>query len=161
MKLRAMVLALALAACGQTGEKQDAAPAAPAGPDPFSMNIDIGRYGAMLSQIEELTAGRPGAGEPEVTEPRDLARRLRETVWDYNSARSQLCARGLFADVACGPAYEPVWISEPATAAPTLEELQTRSEAVGAEVIGFWNAVCEDARTRAPEEERAQICPME
>ena len=48
MKLRAIVLALALAACGQTGEKQNEAPAAPAGPDPFTLNIEIGRYGAML-----------------------------------------------------------------------------------------------------------------
>ena len=161
MKLRAMMLALALAACGQSSERQAETPAAPAGPDPFTMNIEIGRYGVMLTQIEELTAGRPGAGEPEVTEPRDLARRLRETVWEYNRKRSDLCARGLFTDVACGAAYEPVWIAEPATAAPTLAELQTRNEAVGAEVIGFWNAVCDDARTRAPEDERAMVCPIE
>ena len=59
MKLRAMLLAFALAACGQAGQqaKQDD-PNAPA--DPFELNIEIGRYGVMLSQIHSLTGDRPG-----------------------------------------------------------------------------------------------------
>lgn len=162
MKLRAIVLALALAACGQTGEKQAEVPTAPAAPDPFTLNIEIGRYGAMLGQVSGHTEERPGSAEPEVTEPRDLARRLRETVWRYNIERSQICAKGLFTEVTCSPAYEPVWISEPPTAAPTLEELQTRADAVGQEVMTLWDAVCEDARTRAAnDEERMLACAME
>ena len=69
MKLRAIVLALALAACGQTGEKQPRRPTAPAAPDPFDLNIEIGRYGAMLDQVDRATPSeRPGSAEPEVTD---------------------------------------------------------------------------------------------
>jgi len=161
MKLRAMLLALALAACGQPGQqaKQDD-PNAPA--DPFELNIEIGRYGVMLSQIHSLTGDRPGTSEPQVTDPRDLARRLRETVWEYNLERSSLCARGLHADVTCGPAFMPVWIGETADTTPTPEEIQTRSRAVGEEVMRFWNAVCEDARTRETDEQAKQyVCAIE
>ncbi|MEZ5994742.1 MAG: hypothetical protein R3C25_03235 [Hyphomonadaceae bacterium] len=161
MKLRAIVLALALAACGQGGEQQAETPAAPAGPDPFNLNIEIGRAGAMLGQVHDLTFERPGSGEGEVTDPRELARNLRETVWELNIERSRLCAKGLFTEVACAPAYEPVWISEPASAQPTLEEIQSRANAVGEEVNRLWGAVCDDARSRAPEEERSVICGME
>lgn len=162
MKMRAIILALALAACGQTGEKGGQAPENNGAPDPFEMNIEIGRYGVMLSQIHSLTGDRPGAAEAEVTEPRDLARRLRETVWEYNLERSSLCRRGLFTELACAPAYQPVWIGETADAAPTLEELQTRSRAVGDEVQRFWNAVCEDARSRETNEEaRGYVCAIE
>lgn len=160
MKLRALVLALALAACGQAGEEAKAPE--PEAPDPFNLNIEIGRYGVMLSQISDLTRERPGAAEAEVTDPRDLARRLRETVWEYNLARSNLCARGLFTEVACGPALAPVWMGEPAETAPTLEEVQSRADGVGEEVMRFWDAVCEDARAQAThEDERRYICAIE
>jgi len=161
MKFRAIVLALALAACGQTGEKQAEVPTGPAGPDPATLNIEIGRYGAMLSQVGDHTAERPGSAEPQVTAPRDLARRLREAVWRYNIERSQICSKGLFTELACGSAYEPVWIAEPETVEPTLEEIQSRSDALGQEVQRLWDAVCEDARSRAPEDERMAVCPME
>jgi hypothetical protein len=162
MRARAILLALALAACGQIGEKQGETPTAPAGPDPFTLNIEIGRYGAMLSQVTGHTQERPGSAEPEVTAPRELARRLRETVWEYNIERSKICAKGLFTEITCTPAYEPVWIAEPPSAEPTLEEIQTRSDAVGEEVMRLWNAVCEDARTRATtEQERELACAME
>jgi hypothetical protein len=159
MNARAIVLALALAACGQTAE-QAKAPAGP--PDPLDLSIEIGRYGVMLSQAHALTADRPGAAEQQVTDPRDLARRLRETVWEYNLERSSLCARGLFTDVACGPAYQPVWIGESGDAAPAIAELQTRSAAVGEEVQRFWNAVCEDARGRENDAQARQyVCAIE
>jgi hypothetical protein len=162
MKFRAIVLAVALAACGQTGEKQAEVPTGPAGPDPFELNIEIGRYGAMLSQVTGHTAERPGSAEPEVTATRDLARRLRETVWEYNIERSRICAKGLFTEITCTPAYEPVWIAEPPNAEPTLEEIASRSEAVGNEVMALWDAVCEDARARATTDEERQVaCAME
>ena len=160
MKLRALVLAICLAACGQPTEKAKT-PEPPAAPDPFELNIEIGRYGAMLGSVGDLTRERPGA-DPEVTEPRDLARRLRETVWEYNLQRSHLCAKGLYTEITCGPAYAPVWISEPETTEPSLEDLQTRANAVGDEVRRLWDTVCEDARSRAQDEqERGQVCAME
>jgi hypothetical protein len=162
MKFRAILMALALAACGQTGEKGQAAPEAPEALDPFQLNIEIGRYGVMLSHVQQLTRDRPGVSEVEVTDPRDLARRLRETAWEYNLERSQLCARGLFAEVACGPTYDPVWLSESATVTPTLEEIRSRTDALGDEVTRFWNAVCDDARSRIEDEqERMYVCALE
>lgn len=162
MKLRAIFLALVLAACGQPQTKGPETPAAPEAPDPFALNIEIGRYSVMLSHVQQLTRERPGAIEAEVTDPRDLARRLRETAWEYNLERSRLCARGLFTEVSCGPAYEPVWISEAATVTPTVAEIQSRSAALGEEVSRFWTAVCEDARTRIEDEqERMYVCAIE
>jgi len=158
MKLRALLCALALGACGQSQGPQT--PAAPAGPDPSVMHIEIGRYSLMLAQVHDLSAGRPGAAEIAPTEPRALARRLREVVWAYNLERSRLCGRGLFTDVACGPAFEPVWINEPGDAAPTLDVLAERQTAVDALVIPFWSAVCADARARQVHVEGG-VCVME
>lgn len=162
MKIRALLLALALGACVPVAEKEDDAPATPAAPDPMALNIEIGRYGVMLDQVHELTAPRSGPNELDPTTPGELARALRETVWAYNRERSALCAKGLFREVACGPAYEPVWISETPALPPTLEEIESRSRAVGEEVTRFWGAVCEDARSRAEsDEERFLICAIE
>lgn len=161
MKLRALVLALCVGACGQIGEKAKAPPQPGEAADPATLNIEIGRYRAMLDQVTEQTAERPGVAE-EVEEPRVLARRLRETVWAYNLERSRLCAKGLYAEVTCGPPLAPVWISEPETAVPSVEDLQIRSAAVGTEVMRLWDAVCEDSRSRvADEQERMLVCPME
>ncbi|HET9231648.1 MAG TPA: hypothetical protein VFO00_10200 [Vitreimonas sp.] len=160
MKLRALLLALCVVACGQPTEKAKA-PEPGASADPFDLNIEVGRYGVMLNQVAEHTGERPGL-EPEVTDPRDLARRLRETVWEYNLERSRLCAKGVLPEATCGPSHEPVWISEPATAAPSLDDIQIRSAAVGAEVMRLWNAVCEDAASRVEDEqERMYVCAIE
>lgn len=162
MRVFALVLGLALAACGpQDPAKGSDTPASQAARE-FDLQIEMRRYDTMLDQVASLTAERPGAGPIDDNHPRELARGLRETVWQYNITRSQLCARGLFVEVACGPAYEPVWIAEPADAAPTLDEIQTRAAAVGAETQRLWDAVCEDARTRETDEaDRALICPLE
>lgn len=156
MDVRAVLLALCLVACGQGERSKGAEP-----PDPMNLNIEIGRYGVMLDQVNEQTTERPGAAEPEVDDPHQLARRLRETVWRYNLQRSQLCAKGLFTDLACGPPYLPVWISEPDSVTPALHDLQTRADDAGAEVMRLWNAVCEDARARAAEDERMYVCAIE
>jgi hypothetical protein len=160
-QLRALLLALALAACGQ-GAQAPAPAQAPEAEDPLNIQIEVGRYGVMLGHVADLTADRPGVGEADPAQSREIARALRETVWRYNLERSRLCARGLFSDVACGPAYEPVWIAEPANAEPALTELQARSDALGGEVMRFWDAVCEDARTREPDEDaRRMVCAIE
>jgi hypothetical protein len=160
MKLRALILVVMLAACGQNAAKGPNAPERPRTPE--DMQIQIGRYGVMLDQVHSLTAERPGANEQAPTEPMAMARALRETVWQYNVERSQLCGRGLFTEIACGPSYQPVWISEAADAAPSFEELQNRSAAVGGEVMRFWNAVCEDARTRETnQQDKMYVCAIE
>lgn len=161
MKLRALVLALALAACGQAGQ-QAGTERADEPLDPFAMSIEVGRYDVMLSQIENINSETPAVVEQDATALTDLARRLRETVWRYNLARSDLCARGLHTQVSCGPTFLPVWIGEPADSAPSLEELQTRNAAVGAEVRRFWSAICDAARAAETDEEaRAYVCAIE
>lgn len=159
MKLRALFLALAVAACGQAPQAP-AAPAQPEAPDPHLMNIEIGRYGVMLDQVGTLSSNRPDGAEIEPTEPAVLARRLREVVWVYNFERSRLCGRALFTTLTCGPAFDPVWINEPNDAAPSLEVLAERQAAVDALVIPFWDAVCADAKTRQVEAEGG-VCPIE
>lgn len=159
---RALAVAAVLAACGQPAQKAAPAPSASEAADPFNLNIEIGRLGVMLGHVHDLTAERPGAGESDPATPRELGRALRETVWEYNLERSRLCGKGLFTEVACGPAYEPVWISEPATSEPTLAEIESRANALGEEVMRFWNVVCEDAANRVEdEEERRLVCAIE
>jgi hypothetical protein len=154
-----LVLTAALGACRREADKAAEAPVAS---EASTLQIDIGRYSYMLDQTRELTAERTGSAELDPTAPKELARALRETVWEYNLERSQLCARGLFTAVACGPALEPVWMSEPATAEPSLQDLQIRAQSVGDEVMRFWDAVCEDARTRTEDEEaRRLVCAIE
>lgn len=161
-KARAVVMAVALAACGQGVEKAPEAPPAEEGADASTLHIEIGRYGVMLNQVNELTEARPGAAEIDNQHPRELARALRETVWEYNIERSRLCAKGLFAEIACSPAYEPVWISEPASAEPSLQDLQTRSRALGEEVMRLWDAVCEDAASGVEDsQEKMAVCAIE
>lgn len=160
MKLRVLILAVLLAACGQNAAKGPNAPERPRTPE--DLQIQVGRYGVMLDQVHSLTAERPGANEQAPTELAAMARSLRESVWTYNVERSQLCGRGLFTEVSCGPSFQPVWISEAADAAPSFEELQNRSTAVGSEVMRLWNAVCADARTRETnQQDRMYVCAME
>jgi len=162
MRFLALVFAVALAACGQQDPAKGSDTPASQAAREFDLQIEVRRYDVMLDQVASLTAERPGAGPIDDNHPRELARNLRETVWQYNITRSQLCSRGLFTEVACGPAYEPVWIAEPSDAAPTLDEVQTRADAVGVETRRLWDAVCEDERTRVTDEaDRALVCAME
>lgn len=151
--------AAALIACKPPGQTE-----APAGPhvDPHALQIEIGRYGVMLQQTGHLTETQVGAPDASATDAKELARGLRETVWQYNIQRSQLCARNLFTETTCTPPYEPVWISEPPNSRPTPEQLQQRSEEVGHEVQTFWNAICSDARRRTQDHEQQRlICAIE
>lgn len=163
MQIRTLVIAaaVALAACGQGASAPEAtAPNEP--PEEMGLNIEVGRYGVMLSQVRTLTAERPGVTEMAPTDTRDISRRLREAVWELNLERSSLCARGLYVEATCAPAYQPVWIGEPATHAPTLEELRVRSDALGAEIMRLWNIACEEARAAEPDEQERQfICAIE
>ncbi|MBY0565317.1 MAG: hypothetical protein K2P58_14195 [Hyphomonadaceae bacterium] len=163
MRVAVLVLSLALtlAACNRSEEKAEAPP--PEDANAISLSIEIGRYGVMLSQVHALTGEMPAASaETDASDPKDMARRLRETVWEYNLERSSLCGRGLYTTLACAPAYEPPWLGEPASAEVSIEDLQIRSVAVGEEVMRFWNAVCADARGREPDEDqRRYVCAME
>jgi hypothetical protein len=148
--------AIALAACKPPGPSQ---PTPGAHVDPHALQIEIGRYGAMLQQTGRLTSTQLGAPDASAQDAKELARGLRETVWTYNIQRSQLCARNLFTETSCGPAFEPVWISEPPSARPTPEQLQMRSQEVSQTVQPFWTAICNDARSRTQDQnQRRTIC---
>jgi hypothetical protein len=130
--------------------------------NPQDLHVEIGRYGVMLHQAADLTAQKPGTSMADPADPKELARSLRETVWQYNAQRSELCGRNLYTDVTCGPALEPVWLAEPADAAPSFDELKQRSQAVGAEVMKLWNAVCDDARRGTTDTTQRQlVCAIE
>ncbi|WP_395645537.1 hypothetical protein [Terricaulis sp.] len=164
MKLRASVIALALvsilAACGQSNTASSTATTSEE-LTPANLQIDIGRTGAMLGNVRAITEDLPAGVETDPTALRELARALRETVWEYNLERSRLCGKGLYTAVSCGPAYEPVWIAEAADSEPTLEILNERAEGLRAEVSRFEGAICDDARSKVPENERMAVCPME
>lgn len=162
LRTLALIAALfPLAACGEQAGTEPGESRAEA-IDPFNLHIEIGRYGAMLSTVEGLTAETPSAAaEEDVTAPANLARHLRQNVWEYNLLRSRLCARGLFTQQSCGPSYNPVWLADPADAAVSLEEIQARNQAFGEEVSPLWGAVCDAARQGVPEDEQMAVCPME
>lgn len=152
----ALVFFVALAACRPPGQAERA-PGARV--DPHALQTEIGRYGAMLHQTGELTSTQVGAPDASAQDAKELARGLREAVWQYNIQRSQLCARNLFTETTCTPPYEPVWISEPPNTRPTPEQLQQRSGEVGQEIQHFWGVICDDARRRTQDQaQRRTIC---
>ena len=146
----------ALTACANSP-----APAAPL--DASNLYISISRWGVMLSEVAGLVADHEGhattTGEP--GEPRALARSLRETVWTYNLQRSELCAKNDLPELSCGPAYAPAWLTDEPNTAPSLAELDRRSEAVGNVVMPFWDGVCARERAKVPADEQLAVCPME
>ena len=160
--MRILALALlaslaALAACKPPGADTSASHT-----DPHALQIEIGRYGVMLNQAAELTSTQLGAPDASNEDPKELARALRESVWRYNIERSQLCARNLYTETSCGPAFEPSWISEPSDARPTPEQLQSRSAEVGQEVQRFWSTICDAARHNEQDQARRRlICAIE
>lgn len=160
MSLRAWMMAACVMGCAHAPASEAQTPEET--PEAFVLSIDIGRYGVMLSHVADNSDELPDAGEVVSEAPRELARRLRETVWTYNLQRSRLCARGLFVEASCGPALSPAWMTEPDAAEPTLAEVEARSEEVGAHVMALWDAVCESARARvSDEEERMYVCAIE
>lgn len=144
MRLGALVLVLALAACNQQ-------PAEPPPPNPANMSVDITRYGEMLGQVEALTADMPTTSNIAASDPRALARGLREAVWAYNLERSRLCGRGVLPEASCGAPFLPAWINEAPDTELTVDMLAERQGAVSSLVAPFWQAVCASAQARAVE----------
>jgi hypothetical protein len=154
--MRAILFALAFLAVPAAASAQSN--------EAFNLSIEVGRWGAMLSSVEDHRPNLqpPQAGDPEYATPRALARRLRETVWELNLMRSRLCAEGRVTRVSCRPAFTPSWLSKPPDEAPSLYTLEQRSAALGREVSPLWNAVCAEIEARvADPEERRLVCPME
>ena len=159
--LHAFAALVLLAGCA-TATATGTAPSGAAEPiNPFVLQIEIGRYGVMMGHVEELTGEMPSP-DIETDSPRHLARAQRETVWEYNLLRSQLCARALYREITCAPAFEPDWLRDRPDVEPPLELLQERSGVVGTRVMQLWDHVCNDARRRAGKpDDRVEICGIE
>jgi hypothetical protein len=133
--------------------------------DPGAVQIDIRRWGVMVSEAQDLDTPQNGATAPvdvaADTTPQQIARSLRETAWRFNLARSEMCARGDLSEASCGAAFAADWLSEAPDAGVSYEELDRRSQELGAAVMPFWEAVCDRAKKQAPQEDRMSVCPME
>lgn len=155
MDRRIVAAAVLLGACAS----------APLDADPNTLDIEIGRYGALLGQVVEYTgiavpqgdAGSPPEG------PDGRMRALRGAVTEYNSVRRALCASRAGATTyvaaragACGADWRPSWSDGPVTDAVVAR----RSRAAGGRIIGLWGAVCDEAR-RLERDPDVMICPME
>jgi hypothetical protein len=153
-----ILLGAALAACLL------AAPAQAEPIDPFGLHIEIGRWSVMNGRVRELTFDdqRPAPTvEIDYNDPSVMARALRTEVWEYNALSASLCDEGRFTALTCVRAYNPSWLGEAPNVRPSLAALQTRSNAVGERVMPLWDALCDEARAKVPEDERMAVCPME
>lgn len=168
MRSLVMMVALGLSACTPVKPPPPPVPSGEIIPtaaiDPMTLQIEIGRWGAMVSQIEELTPQPANAPKPEA-ERMAMNASLRRG-WDQAiSARAGLCAGGWHVERTCSEGLLiPTWLtSEPYQTAPTYTELQARSDALGAFVMPLWEEVCAEQKAKHKEgsEEAMLTCPME
>jgi hypothetical protein len=135
--------------------------------DPNSLQIEIGRYSALLGQVVEHTGvayDHPGR-DTELEGPDALMMQLTDAVADYNAVRAALCASkpgDTFTQIrthSCTRSYRPAW---PAGSVDYLT-VARRSNAAGQHIIALWSEVCNEAeRIRQPgEDEDMPVCPME
>jgi hypothetical protein len=138
---------------------------APLDADPLNLDIEIGRYGALLGQVAEYTGVAAPAAVAESSQEGPAARmqRLRGAVAGYNAVRRALCASRVGATSyltvragACGADWRPPW---PEGAVTDLV-VARRSRAAGERIIGLWSDVCAEAR-RLEQDPQAMVCPME
>lgn len=142
-----------------------ATPAAELDSDPNTLQIEIGRYSALLGQVSEYAGvsydhvGRDATSEG----PDALMQQLREAVADYNALRRALCESRSGASAyihvraqSCTSAFCPGW----GQGSVTYDIVARRSRAAGAPIIGLWSAVCEEARSLEKDPD-VMVCPME
>jgi hypothetical protein len=146
-----------LAACAAQGEL-DA--------DPHNLQIEIGRYKALMAQVAEYTGVSyiPVVVDAAEAGPQILLNDLKEAVADYNQVREALCASRAGAttyvrirEQSCTARYAPRW-GRPAH--PSHAFIARRSREAGAPIIGLWGEVCDEAR-RLEKDPDAMVCPME
>lgn len=168
MRSLVMIFALNLAACTPV-----APPPAPAqggeaataeAIDPMNLQIEVGRWGAMVSQIEEYTPTPLNPPAPEA-ERAAMNASLRRTWGEAIAARAALCAGGWKVETTCQQGLLiPSWLSsEPFQTAPTIAELQARSDALGAFVMPLWEEICAEQKAKHKEgsDDALMTCPME
>ncbi|MDX2235037.1 MAG: hypothetical protein NW200_11130 [Hyphomonadaceae bacterium] len=136
--------------------------------DPLTLQIEIGRYSALLGQVVEHTGvsyDHVGEDGGEETDAGTLMAQLSAAVRDYNAVRSALCASKTTATTyqkiradSCGAQYRPDWPSVPITNGVVAQ----RSSHAGRPIVSLWVDVCEEARRLQPAgQEDEPVCPME
>jgi hypothetical protein len=139
-------MALTLAACAHQPTKND-----DYDDDDTNLYIEFSYPYLMLDRTRELAKLRYSTSDIDTrNDPRELARVLRETAWEYNAEISSLCAQGLYAELSCLPPLNPPWLFESPRASPSIEELRQREELVHERVRPLWDAACADFRERHP-----------
>lgn len=162
--------ALLLAACAAVETPAPApAPAVELDADPNSLQIEIGRYSALLGQVVEHTgvAYEHAAHDDNVPEGAPaLMAQLKGAIDDYNAVRAALCASNTKVDDpyvairsnSCIARYNPRW----APATPTFDLVAKRSHEAGSFIISLWSDVCDRARQLQPKDQEDEpVCPME
>lgn len=163
--------ALLLAACATVETPAPSPPPAPAAEldaDPLNLQIEIGRYSALLGQVVEHTGvayEHKGAGDDVPEGPPALMAELAAAVADYNAVRAALCASKTGATsyaairaASCTAQFRPAWPNVPLTHALVAQ----RSHEAGQPIIGLWSDVCDEARRLQPKAQQDEpVCPME
>lgn len=166
MVMAAGMIAAFLGGCATTTAPQ-APPAAALDADPNNLQIEIGRYSAVLGQVVEHTgvAYDHTAAEAPSEGAAALMAELNDAVADYNAVRAALCASKdaptykAIRAASCKAAFHPHWVDR---GAPSYLVIAARSQAAGGPILGLWDEVCAEAMRLQPAAEKDEpVCPME
>ena len=170
--MRAMAVAtiVLVSACATTPPAPSVAPrvqGAVIDADPGTLQIEIGRYSALLGQVVEHTGVTyEHAASDEAQEgAQALMAQLSDAVEDYNTVRAALCASRAqptypaIRAASCTAHFHPGWSDRGAL---SFETIATRSNEAGASIIGLWDEVCGEAKRLQPLDQKDEpVCPME
>ena len=169
MRAVAVASILLLSACASTAP----GPAAPTeqatelDADPNTLQIEIGRYSALLGQVVEHTGVtyEHTAHDAPPEGPEALMAQLFDAVKDYNAVRAALCgskSQPTYAAIraaSCTASFRPGWNDH---AAPSYVTIAKRSNEAGGPIIGLWDEVCGEAKRLQPADQKDEpVCPME
>ena len=168
--MRVLIAASALFLCGCATTTPVSAPGentVTLDADPNSLQIEIGRYSALLGQVVEHTGVAydhvvvDQASEGAMT----LMFQLEAAAADYNEVRKALCASRAGAttyvairSASCAAGFHPRWDRRRVT----YETVARRSNEAGGPIIGVWSEVCDEAKRLQPVDQKDEpVCPME
>ena len=154
-----------LGGCATTTKTE--APAAALDTDPNNLQIEIGRYSALLGQVVEHTgvSYEHTAHDAPPDGAEALMAQLHDAVTDYNAVRGALCVSKseptykAIRAASCDAGLRIVWNDK---AAPSYYRIARRSQEVGTPIVGLWESVCDEARRLVPADQKDEpVCPME
>ena len=160
-----LVVMTLLGGCATTTRTE--APDATLDTDPNTLQIEIGRYSALLGQVVEHTGVSYAhtAHDAPPDGPEALMAELHDAVTDYNSVSGALCASKsaptykAIRAASCNATLRIAWNDK---AAPSYHKIAERSHEVGGPIIGLWDSVCDEARRLQPADQKDEpVCPME